>query len=113
MSDHHLFYLDAAQEWDLAADANQWIIRRRRSARKAPTGSSGGDQNAIYAWEPLAVGSEKRTLYQFIDGRRGPPLSPEKRPRILLTPEAVLALSELPDSFLMWLDWRPIAVAAE
>lgn len=54
----------------------------------------------------------KRVLFDYIEGRRGPPLAEKDRPRIHLTPAAVLALSELPDRFQTWRDW-PVADAAE
>ncbi len=45
------------------------------------------------------VGSEKRTLLQYIDGERGPPLPAQERPRIHLTPAAQFRLDALSDTF--------------
>jgi len=113
MTDRHLLYLDAAQLWDLAFDSQQWMIRRRRSPRRASGGRVEGDHSAVYTWEPRwYVGGEKRVLFDYIEGKR-PPLPEKDRPRIRLTPAAVLALSELPDRFQTWRDQSPVADAAE
>ncbi len=47
----------------------------------------------------MHVGSEKRTLTQFISGERG---GSKERPRIDLTAEAQANLDALPEKFLDW-----------
>ena len=95
MTDAHLFYLDADQQWDLAFDPNQWIIRRRNTPRM----NSKGAHSAIYRWEgKWFVGGKKCALHPFISGER-PPLPPDQRPRIVLTSTAVFWLEALPQSF--------------
>ncbi len=67
---------------------------------KVSTGDSKAGHSPIYRWEPKwYVGSKKRTLYQYIEGERGPPLPEKDRPRIKLTPEAQFRLDSLPDTF--------------
>ncbi len=52
-------------------------------------------------WVPWVwfVGSEKRTLAEYIEGERGRPLPEEDRPRIHLTAEARYRLDILPNTF--------------
>ena len=103
MTDYRLFFLDADQQWDLAFDKNQLMIRRR----KGPKADSKGGHSAIRRWEAKwFVGSHKRALHPFISGAR-PPLPEGQRPRIVLTPEAAFRLLSLPDRFL---DFRDMAV---
>ena len=104
MSDRHLFYLDADRRWDLAWDSQQWMVRRRQAQRRGTEGLHASD----FLWGPVwYVGSEKRTLHQYIEGERGPPLPVDKRPRIVLTAEAQAKLDALPDRFLDWRDGAP------
>ena len=98
MADTPLFNLDAEGRFRLAYDANQWVIQRR--ARKPSTGRIEGraarDSGFRGVW---FVGSEKRTLTEYIEGERGPPLPEKDRPRIHLTPEAQFRLDTLPNTF--------------
>ncbi len=52
MTDGPLFTLDADQHWDLAFDAQQWMIRRRKLKLKVSTGDSKAGHSPIYRWEP-------------------------------------------------------------
>ena len=102
MADIPLFPLDAGGRYRLAYDQNQWTIERRGSRRnsKPPGGDSEGAHSEEIRWRGRwHVGGEKRTLMQYIDGERGPPLPEHKRPRIHLTPEARFRLDALPDTF--------------
>ena len=83
MADTHLF--DLSNEWDIAFDANQWMIRRR----KGFLGGAETGHSTNYRWEPKwYVGSEKRTLSRYIEEQRIP-----------LTPEARFRFDALPDTF--------------
>ena len=64
------------------------IQRRGAELNPEPSrGDSEGGYNEEFRWAgKWYVGSEKRTLLQYIDGERGPPLPEHKRPRIHLTP---------------------------
>ncbi len=98
MADTPLFTLDAGGRYRLGYDANQWVIQRREknpSARRIE-GRATRDSGFRGVWH---VGSEKRTLLQYIAGERGPPLPEKKRPRIHLTPAAQFRLDALSDTF--------------
>ena len=98
MADTPLFTLDAEGRFRLAYEANQWVIEQRGSKRKR--GGFEGGHSEIYRWEGRwHVGSEKRTLTEYIEGERGPPLPEKDRPRIHLTPEAQFRFDTLPNTF--------------
>ena len=98
MADTPLFTLDAEQRFRLAYDAQQWVIQRqeRNPSTSQIEGRAARDSGFRGVW---FVGSEKRTLRQYIEGERGPPLSEKDRPRIHLTPEARHRLDILPNTF--------------
>jgi site-specific DNA-cytosine methylase len=108
LTDYRLFFLDADQNWDVAFDQNQWLIRRKNTPRR----DSKGAHSAIPRWKAKwHVGSHKRALHPFIDGTR-PPLPEGQRPRIVLTPEAAFRLQSLPDRFLDFQDMAAQSTAA-
>ena len=98
MADTPLFTLDAEQRYRLAYDAQQWVIQRqdRKPSTSQIEGRAARDSGFRGVW---FVGSEKRTLAEYIEGERGPPLPAQERPRIHLTPEAQFRFDALPDTF--------------
>ncbi len=95
MADTPLFTLDAEQRYRLAYDAQQWVIQlqERNPSTSQIEGRAARDSGFRGVW---FVGSEKRVLRQYIEGRR-PPLPAQERPRIHLTPEAQHRLAALGD----------------
>ncbi len=98
MADTPLFTLDADQRFRLAYDAQQWVIQRRE--KKPSTSQIEGRAARDSGFRGVChVGIEKRTLAEYIEGERGPPLPKDDRPRIHLTPEAQFRLDTLPNTF--------------
>ncbi len=90
--DHHLFWLDAEHEWDIACDRLQWILRKK--AGKVTLGKHTGEQRQKAVW---FVGRKKATLLEPFTGD-------EPRYQIQLTAEARVHLDALPDTFSLFHD---------
>ena len=87
MPDRALFTLDTEARWQLAFDANQWVIRHR--TQKPRTRRLDGHAITDSGWRGMSyIGSTKRILRRVLGERS-----------IVLTLEARAQLDALPEQF--------------